>query len=941
MKNTIKKSLSLLLACLLVMSISVISVAAEADAIAVTIGTVEAAPGDKVTVPVSIGADSGVVSGNFAIDYDSATLEFVEATDGELNLSSCIVGVTADNVNQIGVAFIGPDMEAVNTEGGILFNLVFNVVENVPTQTSAISFNFEPVRDTDNLGLFDSENKAVEYTTVNGAVSITGSGEYTPATVALGTASGLPGATVEVPLTITADSYVVSGAFTVEYDGDVLDFAGYTDGQLSGISQLSIADTADGKAAVGVIFSTENAKTPITAGGTIATLKFDIAATATAGDTELKFNLVRPDDELTQGGVATADSLDEDATFTKGKITVESNTASTDVTFVVSPEDATITFNGETQTAIEGYATFEGVTLGDKDYTVSAQSYITKTGTVTVVENMDDVTVTLEKAPAVTGTNVTFNVTPADASVTLNGKTITATNGTAVFENVEFGTYTYSVSKDGYVTKSDSVTVALDMAAVTVVLEQSSVTPETAPVPTLTGIRTISDPTYDASTKTITVKALNTESSAGVNVAFTGASAAELTTDKSNGISASASKDGLSKNFVAKLSNGASQSFNVYYGDYTYVVNISFIDDPSLIEFDDILTLRVDDVTYSAKDKTITLKVDNARWKKTASSSGAFIYVADEDVKVSYEYLGNGKMSHSNTAKYTSYETGVNAEATNDGAYGVQVLNIFTWANADSANKIVTNVTLTKGEYSTTYKMVLLLRDISYEGSIADGTDVDVTEILSLRAYDESFVVDNEAKTIYFESSTAYTSAGFAVAVDKSVATLAARPRRQLTAGSGYGLAHGPVDKTQENKYDRYVVARLSKGTEQTYRVKVAGGEDGLAYSWFTVTVKFNRVYDGDIEFAEMLQKNIDSYNFNNETNTIDITYSGDSAAIAPVLISGCKASVSGTYTVTSINDVKGYAVKASDGDSQTIILTLKVGNDTTAYTVNFNHVAK
>ena len=120
----------------------------------------------------------------------------------------------------------------------------------------------------------------------------------------------------------------------------------------------------------------------------------------------------------------------------------------------------------------------------------------------------------------------------------------------------------------------------------------------------------------------------------------------------------------------------------------------------------------------------------------------------------------------------------------------------------------------------------------------------------------------------------------------------------------------------------------------------MTGGEDGVTYSWYTVTVKFNRVYEGDIEFADMLTKNADNYEFDTDTNTINITYSADSAAIAPVLIANSKASVSGdNVIVTTVDDVKGYAVKASNGANQTIYLTLKVGNDTTVYTVNFNYV--
>ncbi|MDP4119258.1 MAG: cohesin domain-containing protein, partial [Bacillota bacterium] len=492
MKKTIKKSLSLLLVCLLVISVTAIMVAAETVAVDLTTGSVSGAAGDTVTVPVSIAANSGVASGSFAIDFNSSylTLTDVESNaDGMVALGNCQVGVTADNANQIGVAFIGDSLtEPVDANGGVLFNLVFKISQNVPTTTTALTFNFTNVRETDNMGLFDVDKNAVEVNAINGEVSISGTSEYSPAQVTLGAASATPGETVSVPVNISANSYVVSGAFCVEYDSNVLEYTGYTDGALNGVTQLSVGGVADGSNAVGIIFSTENPTTSsITEGGTIATLSFKIKDGASTGTTTpLTFSLVRPDDALVQGGVATVDALDEDATFTGCNVTIETPITTSDVVFNVTPATATVTMNGNSVTAVGGVATFNDVDFGTYNYTVSADGYTDKTGSVDVVANTSPVTVSLDQ---ITTSDVTFNVTPATATVTMNGNSVTAVGGVATFNDVDFGTYNYTVSANGYTDKTGSVDVVANTSPVTVSLDQITtsdvtfnVTPATATV---------------------------------------------------------------------------------------------------------------------------------------------------------------------------------------------------------------------------------------------------------------------------------------------------------------------------------------------------------------------------------------------------------------------------------------------------------------------------
>ena len=939
MKNTIKKSLSLLLSCLLIMSMTVIMASAETDGVTIQIGSVSANAGEQVVVPVTIGADSNVASGAFAIDFDSAYLTFVEATAGTLALTQCEVGVTADNVNQIGVAFLGQDLAAVDAAGGTLFNLVFEVNASAPTKEAVLGFNFEPTRETDRPGLFDVDSAEVAYNAINGAVAIAGSAAYVPATVALGTASAKPGETVAIPVTITENSYVVSGAFAVEYDGAVLEYVDYVAGSVENVSQLSVAATADGEDAVGIVFSTENATTAITAGGTIATLNFRVSDTAVAGDTALTFNLVRPDDALTQGGVATAEALDEEATFVNGKVTVEELVTSTEVTFHVTPENvaATVAFNGEEIATIEGYATFENVVFGEKEYTVSAEGYVTASGMVTVEVGMATVEVALEAVP--TTTNVVFNVTPATAAVTLNGATINAVDGVATFENVEFGTYTYSVAAEGYVTANGSVTVAADMEPVTVVLEEAVA--EKAPVPTLVGLRTFSQ-TYDEETQTITVTALNTNASAGIAIALDEITElGNYTLGSSTGINFVNS--GGYRYFVAKLANGANQIFTIKAKvsdtvTYTYTVNISFIADP--LSPADIATLRAFKAEVNETKKQILVDYDNGNVLARAASIGVAV-IPNDGVTVTYTYKSSSPDGTTTgfgvaiTSKYTLLSTGENTEAAGGGALGDVNMKIFKLSNG---NTMKTEVVLSDGTNTKTYELQVRQRDQRVAG------DINITAIKGLRVNEESIVFDNEAKTIYMETTTANSSAGFAVAVDNGL-TKATRPRRIIAGQSGKSLSVGEISDTAlKDRFDRYIVARLSAGTEQTFNVTVFGGETGREYSVFTVTMVFKRVYEGDIEFAELKSKNADEVIFDNEANTITVNYSGDSATIAPVVAGGVSVRVYSADDKTviyssAVDGKSGYAVKASNGAVQTAELILRIGNDTTTYAVTFNYV--
>ena len=1058
----INKLTALFITVMMLLSFSVMAVQA-ADEITVTIGSASGVVGETVSVPITISEESFMVSGAFCVEYNSDYLEFTGYTEGDIaEISQYYAQKTVVGTDAVGVIFSTENPSVTVEEAGTVIYLNFTILD---CPTGIIDLNVNLVRPdevtveggiADNDGIIDAKynngwvevvSKANDNTKINYSISYDGieysdivSAERSENGAFFKSAScdfdhsydnvyikydiqsdGITGTpcveisniygfwtqnldddfSIKVPMYVIGFDSESQTSITLKFvanngtndlnddknisfviTSDVSDsgnayISGFIDAEITSVVMANNG-SADYDSAYNIdiyyteditynlcktkIWVSENApdeytydfetceliNSEITGKNQYTDVTFNVypddASVILGGKTikavngVVKFNNIATGQQsykVTAEGYKTAEgTVNVTIGMADVNVDLEFNPYAS-VKFNVTPHEAEVNFNNETCLAINGVAEFKDVAFGSYEYTITYPGYSTYTGTLLVDSSVETVVVELEKI--ITSTNVTFNVTPADAAVTLNGVTINAVDGVALFEDVEFGTYTYSVAKEGFVTATAQVTVELDMEAVTVVLEEEVAEPETAPVPELVGLRTYAT-SYDEATQTITATAIDTNSTAGIAIVIEGAVLKQYTTDSGNGISVSS---GDYKYFVAKKVNGISQTFNIYYTDaagnkYTYVVKFTFIADPSIVGFKDIVTLRVNSVEYFEGEKKIEANVDSKVVGNLNKGNFGIAIVTEDGVGIEYNYVsdngGEGSTSgftSTNADVYTSYKTGENWEATGGGVYGKQNLKMFKKTNG---TRMYVDVKLTKGEYSTTYKLVLKLTDVAYEG------DVNVTGILPLRADADSFIVDNKAKTIYFETTTANTSAGFAVKVDvQGAANYKDRPRRQLTAVSGYNLSHGPIDNTtNQNIYDRYVVARLAVGLEQTFEVKVHGGADGLAYTIYTVTVKFNRVYQGDIEFADVLTSNVDRYEFDDVTNTFTVYYTGEKAAIALTNPSGSRIFVDGTAAY--IDGYKGLAANVANGETQTGIITFKVVNDTTDYIVNFIH---
>ena len=142
------------------------------------------------------------------------------------------------------------------------------------------------------------------------------------------------------------------------------------------------------------------------------------------------------------------------------------------ITFVVTEADGTtpienaeVTFYYSTQnTAASGEIDFDYILPGTYTWTVSKTAYETETGEITVTQN-ETVEVSLNIATySVTFIVTTENTNPIeDAQVDFNSIIQnTDSNGEAIFEDILYGTYTWTVSDTNYETETGSIDVAQD-----------------------------------------------------------------------------------------------------------------------------------------------------------------------------------------------------------------------------------------------------------------------------------------------------------------------------------------------------------------------------------------------------------------------------------------------------------------------------------------------
>lgn len=166
MNKMLKNGLSVLLACLMIMSIATV---AFADGGTLTVGTATGKAGEDVVIPVTLNAD-GVTSGVFKISYDANVLTYKSAITATFDASSTVDGATAGTVK---FAFAN-ESSAVAADAPLI-TVTFTVKDGASVGTSTVSAVLEAAYAEQHLkadGFFDANGDAVAVDITAGSVTV-------------------------------------------------------------------------------------------------------------------------------------------------------------------------------------------------------------------------------------------------------------------------------------------------------------------------------------------------------------------------------------------------------------------------------------------------------------------------------------------------------------------------------------------------------------------------------------------------------------------------------------------------------------------------------------------------------------------------------------------------------------------------------------------------
>ncbi|MBQ3054182.1 MAG: hypothetical protein IJC89_04680, partial [Clostridia bacterium] len=477
------KSFSILFICLIMLVSSLgFSVMADSD-ITVTVGSAEGIVGSIISIPVTVSEGSGMVSGAFCIEYNENYLDFVGYTEGNISqLTQLYVDKVAVGENAVGLIFSTENSDIAVEDAGTIVNLNFRVTD---TSTEAQKLTVNLVRPDDLLvegGIADA-NGMISANYINGAIDIS------EATVALAYAVSYNEEAFDEIISVSGG---VGNAFAGQlYSFDRSNSSVYVKYILSGVEASkenvvvnnesgSWTFPVDGNGVAQIPMYLITDMTTITYNSYIEGFlykSFTITESNSSGSQSFVSDYINAEissDVLAKGTSFTTDNynvdvyytLDESDNFTKTKVWVaksidsysynfnsleltadhiEGKATTSDVTFNVSPASAVVTFDNRSITAINGVAVFEDVPFGVADYTVSLQGFTTVSGSVNVVQFTPAVNISLSRNST---TEVTFVVTPDNATIEFNGEIIEAFEGYATFEDVAFGEKEYTVSAE-------------------------------------------------------------------------------------------------------------------------------------------------------------------------------------------------------------------------------------------------------------------------------------------------------------------------------------------------------------------------------------------------------------------------------------------------------------------------------------------------------------
>ena len=280
-----KKLLSVLLAMMMLLSITTVAFAAGTPT--VTVSSATAAPGETVTLNVALSNNPGINTFSFGFDYDTTRLnltdvELVSGIPGQFTYSKKAVWLNSNDIS---------------TNGNFLA-LTFDVLETAVVGDARVSVTYN----SGDIANYDEED--VNFQIVAGKVTVkqedVASGEIT-----VGSAVGAPGATVSVPVSITKNPGINTFSLGFDYDDSKLELA-----------DVSVSESLGGQFTFGKKAVWLNSR-DTTYTGEILTLTFNILEGAIDGDVTVSAT-------YNTGDISNYDEEDLYFDLVSGNVTVQS-----------------------------------------------------------------------------------------------------------------------------------------------------------------------------------------------------------------------------------------------------------------------------------------------------------------------------------------------------------------------------------------------------------------------------------------------------------------------------------------------------------------------------------------------------------------------------------------------------------------------------------------
>lgn len=277
-----KKVISISVIC--AMLVSVLAFSTHAAGMTVSVGNAACAAGESVSIPITLSGNTGFANLGIEIEYDSTALTLTNATTGQTGATyTPAQSITINPYN------MGWDSTSNNTFNGTLATLEFDVSDTA-SGSYPIKVSYYKGRDggyEDGSDVNYDENFApLNLTYENGSITVSGGAVAPPtvepdpsgAFVKAGVVSGTAGGTVSVPITLSNNTGFANLGIEVGYDSSVMTLKNAAAGQ-TGATYTAAQSTTTNPYNMDWDSTSNN-----TFNGTLATLDFEIAGNAAAGN---------------------------------------------------------------------------------------------------------------------------------------------------------------------------------------------------------------------------------------------------------------------------------------------------------------------------------------------------------------------------------------------------------------------------------------------------------------------------------------------------------------------------------------------------------------------------------------------------------------------------------------------------------------------------------